>query len=104
MSEDSDVEFFASNTKLRTTPRPEWFFVVGTGGSVDDTGDLVEGGTRDSTASQVEGRNAHSIKHLMSSKQAKEAKLTSAELVALRLYTGPMVGTFPFQILLLGPR
>ena len=101
MSEDSDVEFYASNTQLLTTSRQEWQFVVGIGGNVDDTGTLFEGGTRDAKASQVKGRNAHPLKHLMSGKQAQDAKLTLAELVALRLYTGPMVKTLQPQILLL---
>ena len=101
MSEDSDVEFYASNTQLSTTSRQEWQFVVGIGGRVDDGGELVEGRTRDKKASQVKGRNAHPLKHLMSSKQAQDAKLTLAELVALRLYTGPMVGPLQLQILLL---
>jgi hypothetical protein len=101
MSEDSDVEFYASNTQLSTTPGQEWQFVVGIGGYVDDAGNLFEGGTRDAKASQVEGRNAHPLKTLMSSEQAQDAKLTLAELVALRLYTGPMVGTLQPQILLL---
>ena len=104
MSEDSDVEFFAPNTQLSTTPGQEWHFVVGIGGSVDDGGTLIEGSTRDEKASQVEGRNAHPLEHLMSSKQAQDAKLTLAELVALRLYTGPLVGTLQPQILLQGAR
>ena len=104
MSEDSDVEFHASNTQLWTTPRQEWQFVVGIGGRVDDGGTLFEGSSRDEKASQVKGRNAHPLEHLMSSKQAQDAKLTLAELVALRLYTGPMVGALQPQILLLGAR
>ena len=104
MSEDSDVEFFASNTQLSTTPRQEWLFVVGIGGYVDDAGNLFEGSTRDEKASQVKGRNAHPLTQLMSSTQAQDAKLTLAELVALRLYTGPMVGTLQPQILLMGSR
>ena len=104
MSEDSEVEFFAPNTQLWTTPRQEWRFVVGIGGYVDDGGTLFEGSTRDEKFSQVEGRNAHPLEHLMSSKQAQDAKLTLAELVALRLYTGPMVGTLLPEILLPGSR
>ena len=104
MSEDSEVQFWASNKELWTTSRQEWFFVVGIGGKIDDGGELVEGRTRDKKASQVEGRNAHPLQHLMSSKQAQDAKLTLAELAALRLYTGPMVITLQPQILLLGPR
>jgi len=104
MSDDSETEFLAPNYQLTTTPSQEWLFVVGIGGYVDDGGTLFEGSTRDEKASQVEGRNAHPLEHLMSSKQAQDAKLTLAELVALRLYTGPMVGTLQPQILLLGAR
>ena len=104
MSGDSEAVFLAPNTQLWTTPGQEWQFVVGIGGYVDDGGTLFEGSTRDEKASQVQGRNAHPLEHLMSSKQAQDAKLTLAELVALRLYTGPMVGTFQPQILLLEAR
>jgi hypothetical protein len=52
----------------------------------------------------VEGRNTHPLEHLMGLEEAVKAKLTRAELVALRLYTGPMVGTLQPQILLVGPR
>ena len=104
MSEDSEAEFFAPNTQLWTTPGQEWQFVVGIGGYVDDGGTLFEGSARDEKASQVKGRNAHPLEHLMSSKQAQDAKLTLAELVALRLYTGPMVGTFQPRMLKLGTR
>jgi hypothetical protein len=104
MSEDSEAQFFAQNTQLWTTPGQEWHFVVGIGAYVDDAGALFEGGTRDAKASQVKGRNAHPLEHLMSSKQAQDAKLTLAELVALRLYTGPMVGTLQPHILSLGSR
>ena len=104
MSEDSEAEFFSPRTQLFTTSRQEWLFVVGIGGYVDDGSTLVEGRTRDANASQVKGRNAHPLKHLMSSQQAQDAKLTLAELAALRLYTGPMVITLQPQILLMGPR
>ena len=101
MSEDSEAEFFASNTQLSTTPSQEWQFVVGISGYVDDAGTLVEGRTRDETASRVEGRNAHPLEHLMDQEEAVKAKLTLAELVALRLYTGPMVWTSPHPCLVL---
>jgi hypothetical protein len=98
MSEDSTEEFFAPNTQLSTTPLEEWRFVVGIDGGVNAAGEIVEGG-RPGNEALVEGRNAHSLKHLVGLKEAVEAKLTLAELVALRLYTGPMVWTSPHPCL-----
>ncbi|KAJ1463726.1 expressed protein, partial [Baffinella frigidus] len=89
MSEDSTEEFVAPNTQVSTTPLAEWRFVLGIDGDVNAAGEIVEGG-RPGNEALVEGRNAHSLKHLVGLKEAVEAKLTLAELVALRLYTGPM--------------
>jgi hypothetical protein len=94
MSEDSEVEFFAENTKLWTTPSKEWLFVMGMGGGVSANGELVEG-ERPEDEVLAEGRNATSLTQLMGLVQARSSELTMAELVALRLYTGPMVSTTP---------
>jgi hypothetical protein len=94
MSEDSDETFFAPNTKLSTTPSNEWLFVMGVGGGVSANGEIVEGG-RPENEVLAEGRNAKSLKHLKGLVEARASELTMAELVALRLYTGPMVSNPP---------
>jgi len=97
MSEDSGEAFFAPNTKLSTTPLQEWLFVVGMGGYVSDNGGIVEGG-RPEDEVLAEGRNVKMLECLMGMDEAVLSELTMAELVALRLYTGPMVSTTPPQL------
>ncbi|KAJ1485785.1 hypothetical protein T484DRAFT_2393332 [Baffinella frigidus] len=89
MSEDSEEAFEAPNTQLSTTPLQEWRFVLGMGGHVSANGEIVEGG-RPTNEVLFKGRNAKSLEHLKGLIEAREAELTMAELVALRLYTGPM--------------
>ena len=92
MSEDSEDAFVAPNTGQSTTPSQEWLFVMGMGGGVSANGEIVEGG-RPENEVLAEGRNTKSLEHLRGLIQARESELTMAELVALRLYTGPMVRT-----------
>ena len=92
MSEDSEEEFVAPNTGQSTTPLQEWLFLVGIGGCVSAAGEIVEG-VRPENEVLAKGRNAKSLEHLRGLVQAHESELTTAELVALRLYTGPMVRT-----------
>ena len=94
MSEDSEDAFVAPNTGQSTTPLQEWLFLVGMGGCVTANGEIVEGG-RPENEVLAKGRNAKSLEHLTGLVQARESELTMAELVALRLYTGPMVSTTP---------
>ena len=94
MSEDSEEEFVAPNTGQSTTPLQEWLFLVGIGGCVSAAGEIVEG-VRPENEVLAKGRNAKSLEHLRGLVQAHESELTMAELVALRLYTGPMVWSLP---------
>jgi len=94
MSEDSEEAFYAPNTELWTTPLQEWLFVAGMGGEVSANGEIVEG-VRPENEVLAEGRNAKSITYLKGLVEARTSELTMAELVALRLYTGPMVSTTP---------
>jgi hypothetical protein len=96
MSQDSEEAFVAPNTGLSTTPFKEWLFVVGTGGCVSEAGEIVEGERRENEV-LAEGRNAKSLEHLKGLIEARESELTMVELVALRLYTGPMVSTTPLH-------
>jgi hypothetical protein len=94
MSQDSEEVFVAPNTGLATTPSQEWLFVVGMDGGVSATGEIVEG-RRPENEVLAKDRNAKSLSHLKELIQARQSELTMAELVALRLYTGPMVSTTP---------
>ena len=94
MSQDSGEVFVAPNTGQATTPSQEWLFVVGMGGGVSASGEIVEG-RRPENEVLAKERNAKSLTHLKGMIEARESELTMAELVALRLYTGPMVRTTP---------
>lgn len=73
----SDVEFTSSNYAITTTPRREWAFVV----------DMEVAG-----ADMRHGRRAVSLDELGQLDTARAANLCRVELIAVVLYTGPMVG------------
>jgi hypothetical protein len=81
-SDDSNVSFSPSNYAITTTPLKEWSFVVTPSGAVD-AGYSNEIG-------EVQLRHPMLIDELLKHKFAVEAGLTKTEIIAARLYTGPM--------------
>ena len=91
---EASKQFTAWNAghEIKTTPEREWLFVVGRDGldksswtfDVERAEPVVEEGM------MVEGRNAEKLAALLRSPEVERSKVTVAEVVALRLYTGPM--------------
>ena len=91
---EASKQFTAWNAghEIKTTPEREWLFVVGRDGldksswtfDVERADPVVEEGM------MVEGRNAEKLAALLRSPEVERSKVTVAEVVALRLYTGPM--------------
>ncbi len=77
---DSEVHFTANNYKVRTTPKNEWLIVAKCDKSLADN--------------MLHGRRIPEISKLMQLDVAKTSKLSDYEVVAVVLYTGPMV-SFP---------
>ena len=75
--ERGDPEFETTNYGLRTTPRREW--------------DLVVGRAPLSEAEAANGRRVPDVAGLAGLELAVQAGLTAPEIVAVVLYTGPMV-------------
>ena len=73
---DSNVEFTTSNYKVTTTPNKEWMIVVKGQHTLADMGNK---------------RIIPNISELMRSETVKVAKLFTYEVIAIVLYTGPMV-------------
>ena len=94
LSAEASKQFTAWNAghEIKTTPEREWLFVVGRDGldksswtfDVERAEPVVEEGM------MVEGRNAEKLAALLRSPEVKRSDVTVAEIVALRLYTGPM--------------
>jgi hypothetical protein len=77
--EGHDTSINTTNYHLMTTPSREWKLVVG-----------------DSPVSEQDrrfGRRIPNYKQLADLEVAKTARLTHAEIIAVVLYTGPMVST-----------
>ena len=91
---EASKQFTAWNAghEIKTTPEREWLFVVGRDGldksswtfDVERAEPVVEEGM------MVEGRNAEKLAALLRSPEVERSEVTVAEVVALRLYTGPM--------------
>ena len=91
---EASKQFTAWNAghEIKTTPEREWLFVVGRDGldksswtfDVERAEPVVEEGM------MVEGRNAEKLAALLRSPEVERSHVTVAEIVALRLYTGPM--------------
>jgi hypothetical protein len=94
LNAEASKQFIAWNAghEIKTTPEREWLFVVGRDGldksswtfDVERAEPVVEEGM------MVEGRNAEKLAALLRSPEVERSKVTVAEVVALRLYTGPM--------------
>ena len=71
-----DTEFITSNYSITTTPQREWRFVV----------------NRDTSGADMRhGRRVLDLEELSQLDTARTAKLCRVELIAVVLYTGPMV-------------
>ena len=77
---------------METTPTREWLFVVGSAGLDRKTWTFDIAGAEPvvEEGMMVQGRNAKKLSALLHSPEAKRASLSAAEVVGLRLYTGPM--------------
>ena len=94
LNAEASKQFTAWNAghEIKTTPEREWLFVVGRDGldksswtfDVERAEPVVEEGM------MVEGRNAEKLAALLRSPEVERSDVTVAEIVALRLYTGPM--------------
>ena len=94
LNAEASKQFTAWNAghEIKTTPEREWLFVVGRDGldksswtfDVERAEPVVEEGM------MVEGRNAEKLAALLRSPEVERSHVTVAEIVALRLYTGPM--------------
>jgi hypothetical protein len=94
LNAEASKQFTAWNAghEIKTTPEREWLFVVGRDGldksswtfDVERAEPVVEEGM------MVEGRNAEKLAALLRSPEVERSEVTVAEVVALRLYTGPM--------------
>jgi hypothetical protein len=80
LREGHSMSFTTSNYGVTTTPRAEWRFVVE---GVSDGIDMRH------------SRRLPDIADLCRSELADSAKLTRAEVIAVVLYTGPMVCPIP---------
>ena len=94
LNAEASKQFTAWNAghEIKTTPEREWLFVVGRDGldksswtfDVERAEPVVKEGM------MVEGRNAEKLAALLRSPEVERSEVTVAEVVALRLYTGPM--------------
>jgi len=77
---------------METTPEREWLFVVGSAGLDRKTWTFDIAGAEPvvEQGMMVQGRNAKKLAALLDSPKAKRAALSAAEVVALRLWSGPM--------------
>ena len=83
-------KFTTPNYHIETTPAREWAIVVN-GGHGDGHGVGDGDQTRPSESEMRHGRVIRSVDSMMANQLAIDAKLTRPEVIALELYTGPMV-------------
>jgi hypothetical protein len=96
MSADADSDFTAWNAghTIKTTPRDEWVFVVGERGLNFRCWTFIPADSVPLVLRALEsGRNAKRLADLLDTLEARAANLSAAEVVALRLYTGPSILT-----------
>ena len=95
---DAEKEFTAYNAGhvLTTNAKREWAFVVGAQGVnvITWTFDLERAQPVYTPADMVEGRNATPLRELMELPMVKRASVCVAEVVAIRLYTGPLYNRY----------
>jgi hypothetical protein len=98
VSADAGVGFTAWNAghTIKTTPHDEWLFVVGKKGLNLRCWTLIPAQSVPLVLRELEsGRNAKRLADLLDTLEARAANLSAAEVVALRLYTGPSILTPP---------
>ena len=98
MSGDARSDFTAWNAghTIKTTPFDEWLFVVGKKGLDLRRWTLIPAESVPLVLRALEsGRNAKRLADLLDTLEARAANLSAAEVVALRLYTGPSILTPP---------
>ncbi len=101
MSSDADSFFKAYNAghEIKTSPRAEWVFVVGKKGLNLRSWTFVPAESVPLVLRALEsGRNAKCLADLLDTLEARAANLSAAEVVALRLYTGPSILTPPLSV------
>jgi len=79
---DSEDDFTAWNYGITTTPHIEWEYVANPDPKKQYTGEA--------TLENAHGRTRQSVEELMAKDKIKKGQLSPEELIALRLYTGPM--------------
>jgi hypothetical protein len=103
VSADAHVGFTAWNAgnTIKTTPRDEWLFVVGKKGLNLRCWTLIPAQSVPLVLRELEsGRNDKRLADLLDTLEARAANLSAAEVVALRLYTGPSILTPPLPLCL----
>jgi hypothetical protein len=98
MSANADSGFTAWNAghTIETTPRDEWGFVVGKKGLDLRCWTFIPAESVPLVLRVLESnRNAKRLADLLNTLEARAANLSAAEVVAMRLYTGPSILTPP---------
>jgi hypothetical protein len=94
LNAEASKQFSAWNAghEIKTTPEREWLFVVGRDGldKISWTFDVERAEPVVGVGMMVEGRNAEKLAALLQFPEVQRSDVTVAEIVALRLYTGPM--------------
>jgi hypothetical protein len=80
----ADFEFETNNYQIKTTPSKEWMIVTGNMPCPEHQ--------------MKNNRRIPDIEQLLCLNTSKEANLQKAEIIAVVLYTGPMVREFYFSI------
>jgi hypothetical protein len=90
LDQDAKEPYYAENIGMTTCPELEFGAVVGQDG-VDRTQWQLKHDAQPTLypGAMVEGRNAKTIKELMTSAEAKKAGLIDVEIIGLRLASGP---------------
>lgn len=96
LSPDSHKVFSPpNNPSLSCTPEEEFFFVVGKDGINQEKWELNPGARPASyPGCMVAGRNATTIAELLGRPEAAKAGLRTDELMAIRMYSGPMYAVY----------
>jgi hypothetical protein len=90
----SDFTAWNAGHTIKTTPRDEWVFVVGKMGLDLLCWTFIPAESVPLVWRALEsGRNAKRLADLLDTLEARAANLSAAEVVALRLYTGPSILT-----------
>ena len=75
---DSEQEIVTSNYQVVTTPKKEWTIVMNCDENIAD---------------MRHGRKLQKVEEVMKKPEVRDCKLSKAEVIAVILYTGPMVNS-----------